>query len=86
MTHPQRLLEQTRQRRRGERVIPGRLVSLADPDARPIRKGKPKRPTEFGDPALVAQDERGFVADHRVHLGNPRTRRSLCPRASGLCR
>jgi IS5 family transposase len=29
-------------------VIADCLVSLADPDARPIRKGKPQRPTEFG--------------------------------------
>lgn len=28
--------------------IPDRLVSLSDPDARPISKGKPGRPTEFG--------------------------------------
>jgi transposase, IS5 family len=86
MTHTQRLLEQTRQRLHGERVIPDRLVSLADPDARPIRNGKPKRPTEFGYTALVVEDERGFVADHQVHWATPRTRRSLCPRSSGLCR
>ena len=28
--------------------IPDRLVSLSDPDARPIRKGKQGKPTEFG--------------------------------------
>jgi hypothetical protein len=36
-----RLLAQTDQRLTGNRVIPDRLVSLSDPDARPIRKGKP---------------------------------------------
>jgi IS5 family transposase len=46
--HTGRLLEQTDQRLAGNRVIPDRLVSLSDPDARPIRKGKPGRPTEFG--------------------------------------
>jgi IS5 family transposase len=40
--HTQRLLAQTAQRLAGERSIPDRLVSLADPDARPIRKGKPR--------------------------------------------
>jgi transposase, IS5 family len=44
----QRLLAQTDQRLSGNRVIPDRLVSLADPDARPIRKGKPQHPTQFG--------------------------------------
>jgi transposase, IS5 family len=41
-------------------VIADRLVSLSDPDARPIRKGKPGRPTEFGSSLLVAEDERGL--------------------------
>jgi transposase, IS5 family len=77
--HTQRLLEQTRQRRAGVLVIPDRLVSLADPDARPIGKGKPQRPTEFGYTALVAEDERGFIADHQVQLGNPPDAPQLVP-------
>jgi transposase, IS5 family len=48
ITNTQRLLAQTDQRLAGNRVIPDRLVRLSDPDARPIRKGKPGRPTEFG--------------------------------------
>jgi hypothetical protein len=43
----QRVRSQIRQRVAGERII-DRLVSLADPDARPIRKGKLRNPTEFG--------------------------------------
>jgi transposase, IS5 family len=75
----QRLLAQTDQRLAGNRVIPDRLVSLADPDARPIRKGKPGRPTEFGYTLLVAEDERGFIADHRVEQGNPPDAPQLVP-------
>jgi IS5 family transposase len=81
--HSQQLLAQTRQRLAGELAIPDRLVSLADPDARPIRKGKPQRPTEFGFTALVAEDERGFIADHQVHLGNPPDAPQLVPASSG---
>ena len=66
-----RLLDQTRQRLTGNRVIPDRLVSLADPHARPIRKGKPNKPTEFGDTVLLAECERGFIASHHTHQGNP---------------
>jgi transposase, IS5 family len=66
-----RLLGQARQRLAGDRVIPDRLVSLSDPDARPIRKGKPGRPTEFGYTVLLAEEERGFVATHHTHKGNP---------------
>jgi IS5 family transposase len=66
-----RLLDQTRRRLAGDRVIPDRLVSLADPDARPIRKGKPGRPTEFGYTVLLGECERGFIATHQTHKGNP---------------
>jgi transposase, IS5 family len=75
----QRLLAQTDQRLGGNRVIPDRLVSLADPDARPIRKGKPQRPTEFGYTLLVCEDERGFIADHHLHQGNPADAPQLVP-------
>jgi transposase, IS5 family len=79
VTATERLLAQTDQRLGGNRVIPDRLVSLADPDARPIRKGKPGRPTEFGYTLLLAEDERGFVADHQVEQGNPPDAPQLVP-------
>jgi IS5 family transposase len=66
-----RLLAQTDERLTGNRVIPDRLVSLAGPDARPIRKGKPRQPTQFGYSLLLAEDERGIVADHQLQRGNP---------------
>jgi transposase, IS5 family len=75
----QRLLAQTDQRLAGNRVIPDRLVSLADPDARPIRKGKPGRPTEFGSSLLLAEDERGFICDHQLQRGNPPDAPQLVP-------
>jgi IS5 family transposase len=75
----QRLLAQTDQRLAGDRVIPDRLVSLADPDARPIRKGKPGRPTEFGYTLLLAEEERGFVCDHQLQRGNPPDAPQLVP-------
>jgi IS5 family transposase len=74
-----RLLWQADQRLAGNRVIPDRLVSLSDPDARPIRKGKPRSPTEFGYTLLVAEDERGFVADHQLQQGNPPDAPRLVP-------
>jgi transposase, IS5 family len=71
ISHTGRLLAQTDQRLAGNRVIADRLVSLSDPDARPIRKGKPQHPTQFGYTLLVAEDERGFIADHQLQQGNP---------------
>jgi IS5 family transposase len=79
ITATQRLLAQTDQRLDGNRVIADRLDSLSDPDARPIRKGKPGRPTEFGYSLLVAEDERGFIADHQLQQGNPPDAPRLVP-------
>src|SRR4051812_23818443 len=42
-----KVARQIRQRLAGEKIT-DRLVSLSDPDARPIRKGKLRAPTEFG--------------------------------------
>jgi transposase, IS5 family len=42
-----KVARQIRQRLAGERIT-DRLVSIADRDARPIRKGKLRQPTEFG--------------------------------------
>jgi transposase, IS5 family len=75
----QRLLAQTDQRLAGNRVIPDRLVSLADPDARPIRKGKPQHPTQFGYTLLLGEDERGFICDHQLQQGNPPDAPQLVP-------
>jgi len=43
----ERVVEQVRQRFAGEKISE-RLVSLADPDARVIRRGKTAKPNEFG--------------------------------------
>jgi transposase, IS5 family len=48
-----------------------RLVSLHDPDARPIRKGRIGHPVEFGYKAQVADNPDGIVVDHTIMLGNP---------------
>jgi transposase, IS5 family len=79
ITHTGRLLAQTDQRLAGNRVIPDRLVSLADPDARPIRKGKPQHPTQFGYTMLVAEEERGFICDYQLQQGNPPDAPQLVP-------
>jgi transposase, IS5 family len=47
-----------------------RRVSLHDPDARPIAKGRLGKPVEFGYNAQVADNDDGVVLDHTVELGN----------------
>jgi len=48
-----------------------RIVSIADPEARPIVKGKLDKPVEFGRTAELVQDEKGYVTQYAVHNGNP---------------
>jgi IS5 family transposase len=48
-----------------------RLVSLHEPDARPIRKGRLGRPVEFGYKAQVVDTVNGIIVDHSLHIGNP---------------
>jgi transposase, IS5 family len=52
-------------------VIPNRRVSLVDPDARPLRMGHPRRPTEFGYKARVADTAEGVVVVDVPERGNP---------------
>jgi len=77
----EQIAEQTRQR-----VVDGvtpegatRLVSLHDPDARPIRKGRLGRPVEFGYKAQVVDNEDGVVLDWQVEKGNPPDAPMLAP-------
>jgi transposase, IS5 family len=46
-----------------------RLVSLHDPDARPIRKGRIDKPVEFGYKAQVLDNDDGIVLDYSVECG-----------------
>lgn len=62
--------EQSEERLRGGKPK-DRLVSLADPGARPIVKGKLDKPVEFGRTGQVTQDESGFFTQYGVHEGNP---------------
>jgi transposase, IS5 family len=46
-----------------------RLVSLHDPDARPIRKGRIDRPVEFGYKAQVTDNDDGVILDYSLEYG-----------------
>ena len=75
-----RIVTQTRQRVAG--VTPDgatRQVSLHDPDARPIAKGRPGRRVEFGHKAQIVDNIDGIVLDHSVEQGNPPDAPQLAP-------
>lgn len=55
----------------GNRHIKDRLVSIHDPEARPIRKGKSGKPVQFGRKLLLTANEQGFITSHKMYQGNP---------------
>ena len=64
------IVAQTRARLAGQMPDSAtRLVSLHDPDARPIRKGRIDRPVEFGYKAQVIDNDDGIVLDYAVEYG-----------------
>ncbi len=73
----EKIAGQIKQRVKGE-PITDRLVSLSDPDARPIRKGKIGKPNEFGYVAQLAEvtentkrGARGLILPASSAPGNP---------------
>ena len=73
----ERVTAQIERRIAGE-PIPDRLVSLFDPDARPIRKGKLGKPNEFGYVLQICEvtqntrrGARGFILPPSTRPGNP---------------
>ena len=88
----QRVATQIQQRVRGEKIS-DRLVSLSDPDARPIRKGKLGKPGEFGYVVQIAEvtantrrGARGYVLPAASAPGNPGEHRLLEQTAAELDR
>ena len=86
----QRICFQIRQRSQGEKIA-DRLVSLADPDARPIRKGKLGKPNEFGYVSQLAEvtantrrGAGGYLLPAASAPGNPGENRLLPQTAAEL--
>jgi IS5 family transposase len=87
-----KVAEQINRRARNLKIT-DRLVSIADPDARPIRKGKLGKPTEFGYVAQICEvtentrtGARGFILPAAHLPGNPAENRLLTQTAHELAR
>jgi len=72
-----KVCEQITKRVAGEKIT-DRLVSMSDPDARPIRKGKLRQPTEFGTVVQIAElcentrrGARGLILPPSTKIGSP---------------
>jgi IS5 family transposase len=73
----EKVASQIKQRVAGE-PITDRLVSISDPDARPIRKGKLGKPNEFGYVSQICEvtentkrGARGLIVPAVTRVGNP---------------
>jgi IS5 family transposase len=73
----EKVARQITQRLAGKKIS-DRLVSMADPDARPIRKGKLRAPTEFGFVFQLAEvtentrrGARGLILPAPTNVGSP---------------
>jgi transposase, IS5 family len=73
----EKVAAQIRERVKGQ-PISDRLVSIADPDARPIRKGKLGKPNEFGYVSQICEitehtkpGARGLIIATSNRIGNP---------------
>src|SRR5205823_13704421 len=87
LRHTTVVVAQTRSRLAG--VMPDsatRLVSLHDPDARPIRRGRLGHPTEFGYKAQVVDNADDVIIDHTIELGNPADASQLAPAIARVTR
>ncbi len=83
----ERVVTQARSRLSG--VMPEsatRLVSLHDPDARPIRKGRLGKPVEFGYKAQIVDNADGVILDHNIERGNPPDAPQLAPAIKRITR
>ncbi len=65
------LKEQTLQKIKGEIHIQNRIVSLDEPEARPIVKGKQHPSCEFGTTAQMSFNREGFMITVEIFIGTP---------------
>ncbi len=66
-----KIVEQSEAVNTGNTKLADRLVSLKDPDARPIVKGKLGKRVEFGYKLQIQEDDSGIVTGYQVYKGNP---------------
>ncbi len=88
----ERIVDQVRARFAGEK-IPDRLVSLFDPDARPVRRGKLAKPNEFGYVVQYAEvtantkrEARGLLLPPKLQAGSTHENTLLTQSAAELTR
>jgi IS5 family transposase len=75
----EQVLRQARQVNAGQLHLPERVVSIFDPDARPIRRGKAHKENEFGYNVCLTESAERLVTTYSVKKGNPPDKELLVP-------
>jgi IS5 family transposase len=78
-----KVIEQTKAVLVGQLHLKRRLVSIFDPQARPIRKGKVRADTEFGRKVLIGETDHGIITTYAVLEENPSDTDLLKPAVRG---
>ncbi|WP_338824116.1 ISNCY family transposase ISMomu1 [Moorella humiferrea] len=71
ISRTEKIVTQTAAVQEGNLHLPDRMVSIFDPDARPIKKGKANAPVEFGYKVLLQEVEHKIITGYEVLRGNP---------------
>jgi hypothetical protein len=76
----QQVMRQTKARiYKGDTRSAGKIVSIFEPSAEVIRKGKAAKPTEFGKLVKLQEAENQIVVDYEVYAQRPRDADLLIP-------
>lgn len=69
----ERVIDQTRRRVLAGEVVPAeqKLYSIFEPHTDLIKRGKKRKPVEFGHKVFLAESHIGLITDYRVLDGNP---------------
>lgn len=73
------VLRQARRVNAGQVKLPERVVSIFDPEARPIKRGKVHKENEFGYKVCLTESAERLVTTYRVMKGNPPDHHLLTP-------
>jgi IS5 family transposase len=75
----ERIVSQERQVNASSLKLPERVVSLFDPEARLVCRGKVYRATEFGYKVRLTESKERLVTEYAVMVGNPPDQELLVP-------
>ena len=81
VTLTERVIDQTHRRVFSGEVVATehKLYSIFEPHTDLIKRGKARKPVEFGHKVFLAESRKGFITDYRVLDGNPPDSDHLAP-------